>query len=68
MSVPAFALTLVVLHQGMGMAFTVSDFMTRQPRTISLDDTLRQAVEQMQSLAYRRLPVLEGAQLAARAA
>jgi acetoin utilization protein AcuB len=42
------------------MAYTVSDFMTREPVIVSPDDKLRQAVETMQAHACRRLPVIEG--------
>jgi acetoin utilization protein AcuB len=41
------------------MAFTVSDFMTRQVVTVALDDRLRQAAERMQARGCRRLPVVE---------
>ena len=60
---PRFCINAVFFRQVMAMAFTVSDFMTRQPCTIGPDDTLRQAAEQMQAFACRRLPVLEGDRL-----
>jgi CBS domain-containing protein len=36
----------------------VSDIMTANPITVGLDDTLRTAVEQMQTYTCRRLPVV----------
>ncbi len=45
------------------MAYTVSDFMSRNPITIGPDDSLRTAVDKMRAHACRRLPVLEGERL-----
>lgn len=45
------------------MAFTVSDFMTRQVVTVTPQDRLRQAAERMQARGCRRLPVVEGERL-----
>jgi acetoin utilization protein AcuB len=41
------------------MAYTVSDFMTRQVVTVTPEDRLRQAAERMQARGCRRLPVVE---------
>ena len=41
------------------MAYTVSDFMTRELVTVAPDDPLRRAVDAMQERGCRRLPVLE---------
>jgi len=45
------------------MAYQVSDFMTREPATISPDDNLRRAIEAMHERGCRRLPVLENDRL-----
>jgi acetoin utilization protein AcuB len=45
------------------MAFTVSDFMTRQVVTVTPEDRMRQAAERMQARGCRRLPVVEGERL-----
>jgi acetoin utilization protein AcuB len=47
----------------MRMAYQVSDFMTREPATISPDDNLRRAIEAMRERSCRRLPVLENDRL-----
>ena len=45
------------------MAYTVSDFMSREPAAVAPDDPLRRAVEAMQERGCRRLPVLENDRL-----
>jgi len=45
------------------MAYTVSDFMSREPAIVAPDDPLRRAVEAMQERGCRRLPVLENDRL-----
>lgn len=45
------------------MAYTVSEFMTRELVTVTPDDPLRSAVETMQARNCRRLPVLENERL-----
>jgi acetoin utilization protein AcuB len=45
------------------MAYTVSDFMTRELVTVAPGDPLRRAVDAMQERGCRRLPVLENDRL-----
>ena len=47
------------VRQAVAMAFTVSDFMTRQVVTVTPDDRLRQVAGRMQACGCRRLTVVE---------
>jgi CBS domain-containing protein len=48
----------VVAQDADPRVLTVGDVMTRNPKTVLLDDCLTDALAQMQSIGVRRLPVL----------
>ena len=50
-----------LLSQGKSLDLPLSDVMTANPRTISLDDVLMTVIELMDLGGYRRLPVVDSA-------